>query len=308
MSKITLPNFLVIGAEKAGTTWIHDRLRHHPDVFMSSVKELHYFNREGASAENISNGTTKDLEWYASHFQGADEERAIGEATPRYLCDPSAPSRIQRQLPEVKLIACLRYPVDRAYSHYWMAKGKKHTSQDFEEIVDQRDSRFIERGRYGKQLAQYLSFFDRDQLLMLIHEEVFDAPSRSLNTICSFLDVDDTFFQGQSWVTEEVHPASTERSILLHRAIGAIATWMRHHKGARHVLNLLKRAGIAGGIKKMNKKTRDYPEMPTEVRKELDQYYASTVRRVENLVGRRIERWRERSTTEKPSPESSAVE
>jgi hypothetical protein len=177
-----------------------------------------------------------------------------------------------------------------------MAKGKEHTSQDFEEIVHQRGRRFIERGRYGKQLDRYLSLFDRDQLLVLIHEEVFNAPSRSLNTICSFLGVDDTFYQDQSWVTEEVHSASTERSILLHRAIGAIATWMRHREGARQVLDLLKSTGIAGGIKKMNKKTRDYPEMPNVVRRELDQHYASTVQRVEGILGRRIEAWRSRAT------------
>ena len=70
---------------------------------------------------------------------------------------------------------------------------------------------------------------------------------------------------------------------------------MRHHEGARQVLDLLKRAGIAGGIKKINKKTRDYPEMPSEVRRELDQYYAPTVRHVEDILGRRIWAWRSRS-------------
>jgi len=295
MSEITLPNFLVIGAEKAGTTWLYDRLRRHPNIFIPAVKELHYFNRKGSNAERSGNGEAKDLKWYTSHFREAGQEEAVGEVTPMYLCDEAAPSRIHDRLPDVELIACLRYPVDRAYSHYWMARGKGHTGMSFEEVVQSRDVRFIERGRYGRQIERYLDDFDRDQILILIHEEVFDAPSESLNAICSFLGIEDTFYRDQSWITEKVHPASTERSIFLHRAIGAVATWMRHHRGARQVLDLLKSTGIADRVKKMNKKTRDYPEMLPEVRRELDEYYAPTVRRVENIMGRRIEAWRQRS-------------
>jgi len=177
---------------EAGTTWFHDRLRRHPEVYMPAVKELHYFNREGSNAERSGNGETKDLKWHASHFREAGQEEAVGEVTPMYLCDEAAPSRIHDRLPDVKLIACLRYPVDRAYSHYWMARGKGHTSISFEEVVQSREARFIERGRYARQIERYLDYFERDQILILIHEEVFDAPSESLNAICSFLGIEDT--------------------------------------------------------------------------------------------------------------------
>ncbi len=287
-----LPNFLIVGAEKSGTTWLYSRLRRHFDIYMPGVKELHYFNKNNSNLEQPANNfESQGLEWYASHFQDADTESAVGEATPMYLCDVEAPARIQSTLPNVKLIACLRNPVDRAYSHYWMARGKAHTSRSFEKVVDQKESRFIERGCYGKQLDRYLDYFNREQLLILIHEEVFSSPSDALNQICSFLGVEDTYYQDQSWITEDVHSSSTERSILLHRAIGTIATWMRGQEGLRQFLDLLKKSEIAHWIKQANKKPRDYPEMPANLRDRLVDYYRPTVKHVEQMLGRPISVW-----------------
>ncbi len=303
-----LPTFLVIGAEKSGTTWLYEQLRRHPDIFIPLVKELHYFNKRNSNLEPKRNFEDSGQEWYEYHFRGAKDGQSIGEVTPMYLCDEVAPERIRRVIPNVKLIACLRHPTDRAHSHYWMAKGKKHTSLSFEEVVEQREERFIERGRYDRQLDRYLNYFNRDQLLILIHEEVVQAPAESLNRVCSFLGVDDTFYQDQPWITEKVHSSSAERSILLHRAIGAVAKWMRHHWGTRHVLDWFKKTGLASRLKKANKNPRQYPEMPPNLRAELDGYYAPTVRSVENLIGRRIEPWREQSLTAVPRSKESSVE
>jgi len=302
-----LPNFLHIGAEKSGTTWLYGRLHRHPDIFMPDVKELHYFNGKNSNLESPANNfKTQDLEWYEVHFEGAEEETAIGEATPMYLCDPEAPAKIHHTIPDVKLIACLRYPTDRAYSHYWMARGKDHTDQSFGEVARRRDERFIERGRYGKQLERYLDYFNRKQILILIHEEMFDVPSESLNKICSFLGVDDTFYRNQSWITKRAHPASTERSILLHRAIGTLATWMRGHKGFRQVLGWIKEVGIAKWVKQANKRERDYPEMPDKSRRDLDEYYAPTIHCVEQILGRQVKKWRSRSTRDLTEPSLDA--
>ena len=213
-----------------------------------------------------------------------------------YLCDWVAPERTHQLLPDVQLIACLRYPTDRAYSHYWMARGKNHTEQSFEELVREREERFIERGRYGRQLNRYLEFFNRDQLLILIHEELFAQPVESLNRICSFLGIGDEFFRDQSSVTETVHGASAVHSTILHRMIGTVATWMRKHSRFRQILDLAKKSGLAPWLKKANRKERPYPEMSDELRHTLDEYYARTIQRVEQILGRRLDVWRSRST------------
>jgi hypothetical protein len=295
-----LPDFLVIGAEKAGTTWLYDRLKRHPTVFMPSVKELHFFNQRNSNLELTDTFEEKDREWYEYHFRNAEEEAAVGEATPMYLCDEHAPERIAKSIPDVKLIACLRHPTDRAYSHYWMAKGKQHTELGFDEVVRRREDRFIERGHYGKQLERYLLHFDRDQLLILIHEELFTQPSTFLNRVCSHLGVDDTFYQDQSWIREKEHASSTERSVIFHQLIGKVATWMRTHEGTRQLLDGLKRVGVAGWIKQVNKQERPYPEMSEEIRAELDEYYADTFRQVEDILGRRVEVWRNQSVSGTP--------
>lgn len=269
---------------------------------MSPVKEIHYFNDHDSNLNLDTKYHHKDLDWYRDHFRNCGSERAVGEATPMYLCDKKAPARISKHLPQVKLIACLRYPTDRAHSHYWMARGKEHTELTFREVVQGREKKFIERGRYGQQLERYLSHFSETQLLVLIHEELFANPVKHLNRICSFLDVEDTFYQDQSWITDAVNRSSTVRSTFLHEAIGAVATWMRHHEGFRQVLDAVKRSGVATLIKQGNRKQREYSEMPSALRHELDSYYAPTVQRVEAILGRQVDAWRQQTTVDIPTP------
>jgi len=112
-----LPTFLFIGAEKAGTTWFYARLKEHPDIFVPETKELHFFNKYNSNLEKMDRFEKLGLNYYQRFFQRYAGEKAIGEVCPMYLCDPCAPVRIRQTLPQVKLIACLRNPADRAYSH-----------------------------------------------------------------------------------------------------------------------------------------------------------------------------------------------
>lgn len=276
-----LPNFLIIGAQKAGTTWLYKKLRRHPEVYMPRVKELHFFNRD--------DGLGKTQKWYETHFETAP---AVGEATPDYLHHPQAPQRIADKIPDANLIACLRHPTDRTYSHYWMNRGLGEVDRAFKEVVRRKQEQYVERSLYGEQIDRYLYFFDRNQVLILIFEEMFSDPSVSLNNICSFLGVDNSFYQDQEWITSHENPAANSRSKWVLKTIRSVATWMRHTEGARQVLDALKATGITDLIKSANREPREYPEMDAEVRKELDEYYRPTVGRVEEIIGRRIAAWR----------------
>ena len=276
-----LPNFLIIGAEKGGTTWLYEKLRRHPEVYMPSVKELYFFSRDGRFS--------KTREWYEKHFEAAP---AVGEATPAYMYDEQAPRRIADTIPDVKLIACLRHPTDRVYSQYWMNRGLGGVDYTFEEAIHEKKKMYIGHGLYGEQLDRYFSYFDRDQLLILISEEMFAEPKASLNCISSFLGIDDTFYQDQKWISTRENRASRNRSRWVFELIQVIAKWMRHTEGLRQGLNALKAIGLADLIKGANRKPREYPEMDPEVRKELDEYYRPTIGRVEEIIGRRIEAWR----------------
>jgi hypothetical protein len=299
---MTLPTFLVIGAEKAGTTWLYDRLRRHPNIFMPSVKEIHYFNRLDSNLKRRDNYEKHGVDWYENHFQSLEGESEVGEATPMYLCDREAPKRIHEVIPNVKLIASLRYPPDRAHSHYWMARGKGTVSDELIKMVEAKGKRFIKRGYYDKQLERYYSYFDKNQILVVIHEELFSDPVQHLNRICSFLGVEEDFYQEQEWIYRNVNSSSAVRSAVLQRMIEQTALWMRDHELSRKALNYLKELGITDWLKSKNSEPRDYPPMSSEVQRKLDHHYISTIQGVEHLLGRQIKCWRRRTSQDISNP------
>ena len=122
-----LPNFVVIGAMRSGSTSLYKYLQAHPDVYMPR-KEIHFFDRKW----------DRGLSWYLTRFEGHSGQTAVGEATPTYLAEPEALDRMASTIPDARLLAVLRDPVDRAYSHYWMEHARARDPRTFEEaIVDE---------------------------------------------------------------------------------------------------------------------------------------------------------------------------
>lgn len=191
-----LPNFLIIGAMRSGTTSLTRYLRPHPDVFMAPRKELHHFDF------NFDEG----LDRYREYFAEAGAERAVGEATPNYLYDRDAIPRIADAIPDVKLIAILRNPVDRAYSHYWHNRAVGRETAPFEEALSAEEVRlapgdprtrahwsYVDRGHYVEQLRRVGEFFPRPALVVLLFDDLRDRPGETYRTMCRFLGVADDF-------------------------------------------------------------------------------------------------------------------
>ena len=204
-----LPNFIIIGAQKAGTTSLFHYLGSHPQITMSCQKEVHYFDL------NFSNGEN----WYKAFFpfsKSIDKETIVGESSPYYLVHPHTPSRMHNLLPAVKLIVLLRNPVERAISHYFHEKKKGRESLPImkameieEERISQEWKRMVEvssynssafrsysykyRGVYLPQLKRYFQYFRKDQLLLVDSEGFFGNPRKTLKKIYRFLQVDSEF-------------------------------------------------------------------------------------------------------------------
>ena len=182
-----LPNFLIIGAQKAATSWLAQCLGEHPDVFMAEQKEIHFFNHY----------FDRGLVWYESHFSEWTGQTTVGEATPGYLSHPDAPGRIKATLGGgVKLIASLRHPVDRAYSAYWhhVRLGKIPVNADFHTALEQDDQVGLRsRGDYFTHLSRYLEYFQREDLLILIYEEIKGDPQKAVSGCLEFLGTDSQF-------------------------------------------------------------------------------------------------------------------
>lgn len=186
-----LPNFLVIGAPRSGTTWIHDNLVRHPQVYVPRVKEVHFFDKD----------YDKGIDYYESFFSRSNGAPAVGETTPAYLhgaySSRDIPILIRRHLPNVKLIASLRNPIERAYSRYWDSKARwaKNAPLSFEEKLKDRPE-FIQEGFYANQLTRYYDNFPKEQILVLLYDDLVATPVQFMSKIYAFIGVDPTFDAG----------------------------------------------------------------------------------------------------------------
>jgi Sulfotransferase family len=206
---VSLPQFFIIGAPKAGTTALHAAIATHPNIYMSKVKEPKFFLYDGTlpvptKGPGDAHGTKESIwrrEQYEELFADAPPGMIRGESTAFYLHDPVALKRIRQEIPDAKLIAVIRDPVDRAYSnwlHLW-ADGLEPIG-DFVDAFEAEDERiaagwgffwhYRQLGLYGEQLAQLLAIFPSEQLHLLRYRDLVDRPDETLNSICDFLGVD----------------------------------------------------------------------------------------------------------------------
>lgn len=207
-----LPNFIILGAAKAGTTALYHYLKQHPDVGMSRIKETNYLALKGhpldfrgpGDCDYIKRFTTTTLDGYYEQFAECAGKRAIGEASPLYLYDPKVPAEIERFLPNARMIAILRNPVDRAFSAFLhLQRDRRETTDDFVEALRLEPERiaddwehiwhYVGMGRYAEQIDRYHALFPRDQLRVYLYRDFRSDPAALIADIFRFLDVDPTF-------------------------------------------------------------------------------------------------------------------
>ncbi|MCB2015611.1 MAG: sulfotransferase [Sphingobium sp.] len=205
-----LPTFMIIGAARSGTTALYDLVRQHPQVFMSAIKEPNYFAFEGepldykgGGAEFVNNSVAS-WDAYRGLFADAPGGMAMGEASPLYLYAPDAARRIKARLPDVKMIAVLRNPIEQAFSHYLYARAQMIEPLDsFDAALAAEPERlrahwqplfqYSSFPRYGEQLQRFYAEFPANQLRVFFYEEYRADPVGLLRQIFEFIDVDPSF-------------------------------------------------------------------------------------------------------------------
>ena len=208
-----LPDFLIVGAQKCGTSSLYRNLIRHPSVIPAFVKEIYFFNTKYFQ---------KGANWYRSYFpllpykyyvaQICKRDFLTGEATPGYIFHPHAPRRISELLPDVKIIILLRNPVDRAYSHYYHEVRKKRESMSFEDAIKMEEERlrgefdkiikdenyysfnylhysYLARGIYVEQLKRLHQYFKKEHILIIRSEDFFKDAQASFEQVLQFLDL-----------------------------------------------------------------------------------------------------------------------
>lgn len=292
--KSKLPNFLIIGAAKSGTTSLHHYLGQHPDVFMPEWKEPSFFASSAV-------GGIQDFNQYKALFDGVqDRHVAIGEASVAYLYDADAPRRIKEFLgDEAQVIVLLRNPVDMAYSLWGHMTRVGAEDKPFGDAVntpevyikDSKDGRYShewlgnflykERVLYAQQLQNYFDAFDAENVHVFIYEEFFEDTELSLKKILALLGVSQDFDAS----IERKNSSGGSRSAMLQK-------FLRYPSVFKNVLKVILPRSIREVIKnklsQLNRYHNSLPPLSDDLRKELEKYFDNDVRDLEKMLGRSL--------------------
>lgn len=272
MPQFRLPDFVIIGATKAATTWLSHNLGAHPGVFLPS-QEIHYFSRFHDRGED----------WYRAHFRGAQDTRLIGEKSASYLPHPEAPQRLRDLLPHARLIAQLRNPVERAYSDYCMHYRRGEVSRDIERFLDPARTpipRLLEDGFYHRHLTNYLGVFPAEQVMVLLYDDIRRRPAEVFREVCGHLGIDDT-----------VAPQAVERRVKDKDIPVVPPSARRMLAPLKQLVQPWRQTRSFGAIRSLIARRLRYPPLTPELRERLAAHYTDDVARLSGLLGRDLSMW-----------------
>jgi hypothetical protein len=287
-------DFIIIGAQKCGTTSLHKYLESHPQLYLLPEKEVPYFSNDEYRA--------RGWEWYVKDFFAqAPPGKLWGKSTPAYMTSFEVPKRIHAQMPAVKLIALLRNPVDRAFSHYKMMVKRKKETRRFAEVVEEKlqpgqlererllppgteDKGYLTMGEYGRILEEYLQSFPRRQLLVLFTEDLEREPGLVLKRVLRFLDVNDDFVPAN--LGKHYHVGGTKRRIPVDEHALARHRYFRKAlefipQASRH---LFERRFLFWFMIWNTRPDAASQKMPPEVRKRLNEFYREDAARLAQML------------------------
>jgi len=297
---IVLPNFIIIGAAKSGTTALYYYLNQHPQVYMSPIKEPMFFAIEG---QNIGfcgpkdpeylKGTINNFDEYCALFQEVSDESAIGEASVWYLYSEHAANRIKHYLPGAKLIAILRNPVERAYSNFvFYSQVGREPLIDFAQAIEAEKHRihknwgwgfhYIQRGFYYRQLKAYYKSFDKRQIRVYLYDDFTADPITVLQRMFRFLDIDDSFVPDIS----RRHNVST---VINYKKLYA---FLKRLEPIGKVLDPFVPAALYRRAKDdLRDKLIRKPKFPPELRSKLIEIYREDILELQDILERDLSNW-----------------
>jgi len=266
-----LPGFLGIGALKAGTTYLDAMLRDHPQLCLpAGIKEVEFFNRHH----------DRGPVWYQQQFRGCSD-RLRGEVSPQYLFDPKVAGRISELIPEARLLVSVRDPVRRAYSQYKHWVQETGYGQSFDQFLTDHPGA-VDRGRYFSCLRPYLDTFDRDQILILVFDDLIGQPLATMRQVYAFVGVDARHTPAAAG--QQVYPSAPPR---FHRGYVAAKRVSRRCRqwGLAGVIATGKRAGLGRAFRPSGREPSFAVLLPDTARRLADGY-ADDVASLSGLLGR----------------------
>ena len=282
-------DFIGIGAEKAGSTWVANCLAEHPQVCLSEPKEVHFFNKVSTYIYGGKNPNYfKSWDWYKNHFLHCREDNLKGEFSTGYLYDTEAPKNIKKYFPDARLIICLRNPIKRAYSQYLMYKSYfKKEERDFE-LVLRKEIEYIEKGLYYKQIKRYLNYFEMDQLLILSLDEIKAYPEKVVESIYEFLGVDSSYLP--AFISNKSNQAKQVRFPFVIELMTLFSDLLVSSK-LSSLLTFLKKVGFKKLVMNANTKAIKYPDMDVKTKEYLRAAFREDIIKLEHLLDKDFSSW-----------------
>ena len=285
-----LPNLLVIGAQKCGTTSLHRYLDLHPEIAMSEPKELDFFVEHEDRPHHVANGNWhRGVEWYASHFP--DDVPVRGESSPNYTAYPNVkqiPERAAAIVPDASLIYMVRDPIERIVSHYLHRVGASRERRPLEETLADIERGtgmvFVDRSRYFMQVERWLEHFPRERLLVLDQEDLKADRAGTLRRVFRFLGVDESFHSEEFTRTHQ--PSSEKRA-----AVGLAQRIEDPLAGFAHRLPLRTSRALGRAFRRVFGRAVERPALSEERRRRLEDLLREDVERLRELTGQRFESW-----------------
>uniref|UniRef100_UPI0035CC5153 sulfotransferase family protein n=1 Tax=uncultured Sphingomonas sp. TaxID=158754 RepID=UPI0035CC5153 len=270
--KTGLPTFVVIGAVKGATTWIHDQLQDNPTIFLPGP-EPHFFSKE----------YDQGLDFYRDMFARAKPGQIVGEKSADYFAHPLAAERLARTLPDARLVLQLRNPIDRAYSDYKMLFRRGTVTDGPEAYLDGRESdqpRFLLDGLYARHLARWLQHFDARQIEILLFEDVLSRPSDTVASVCRHIGAP-YHFSTQVGTRPRNNSAEHFLPLAMRSAFSPMKRAVRPLRGS-----------VAfEGIRRMFAREIAYPPLTPDLRQRLIDYYRADIGHLSAILGRRLDHW-----------------
>ena len=295
-----LPTFVVIGAAKSGTTSLHRYLRSHPEIFVTEHREPSFFAHEGQQLDFRGPGDDEwsfvtDINAYLHLFDGAEGYRVVGEVSPRYLYFERACERIKHYVPEAQVIAVLRHPVERAYSHFLMNRDRQcEPEANFRRAIEREkeradlgwgwDWRYVEAGLYHKQLERYFQLFGKEKMKIFLYEEYSSNSGAFFTELFDFLGVDSSF---RPDTTVRYRTAGLTRSY-------AFQAFIDRPGGVKSLAKRIMPTALTKGVKaRIASWNKARPDPLTEtVRQEVfEHYFEDDCKKLEGLIGKDLSQW-----------------
>ncbi|HEY4497674.1 MAG TPA: sulfotransferase domain-containing protein [Candidatus Paceibacterota bacterium] len=283
-------DFIGIGAPKSGTSWVAEILAAHPQICMSVFKETSFFCGEQPFVHNrLLRYQGNNIQEYSLFFKHCVPNKIQGEFSVNYMVDENSAAKIFSHFPNVKLIAVLRNPIDRMISDYRYRRFmRKEESRPLEEIL--KEDEFIVRcGMYSEQLGRYFRLFPKENIKILIYEEVVADPRSTIKNLYSFLGVD-PFFEPADLLHKVVNEAAHVRARFVMAGMHQIRLLMIK-LGLGRFVDIIMKLGFHKFMKKINLKKTKFEKIDQQLKNKIRDFYKGDRLNLEQLLGRSLSCW-----------------